>query len=65
MIVVLRKSNGSYVLAWAEPVCANRNTDPLLNNIFFRNDTNLTLFYYKGRTTYNYQLNLATGRLMK
>jgi|GEM_PF-5519073 len=65
VIVVLRKSNGSYVLAWAEPVCANRNTDPLLNNIFFRNGTNLTLFYYKGRTTYNYQLNLANGRLMK
>ncbi len=65
VIVVLRKSSGSYVLAWAEPVCANKNTDPLLNNIYFRNDSNLTLFYYKGRTTYNYQLNLATGRLMR
>ena len=65
VIVVQRKSNGSYVLAWAEPVCANKNTDPLLNNIFFRNDSNLTLFYYKGNKTYNYQLNLANGRLMK
>ena len=65
VIVIQRKSNGSYVLAWAEPVCANKNTDPLLNNIFFRNDSNLTLFYYKGNKTYNYQLNLATGRLMR
>ena len=65
VVVVLRKSNGSYVLAWAEPVCVNKSTDQLLNNIYFRNGTNLVLFYYKGRRTFNYQLSLANGRLMK
>ena len=65
VVMVQRKSNGSYVLAWAEPECANKNTDQLLNNIYFRNDSNLILFYYKGNRTFNYQLNLATGRLMK
>ena len=65
VVVVQRKSNGSYVLAWAEPVCANKSTDQLLNSIYFRNDSNLVLFYYKGRRTFNYQLSLANGRLMK
>ena len=65
VIVVQRKSNGTSVLAWAEPVCTNKNTDQLLNNIYFRDASNLTLFYYKGKRTFNYQLNLATGRLMK
>ena len=67
VVMVQRKSNGSYVLAWAEPICANKNTDQLLNNIYFRSgsDSIIVLFYYKGRRTFNYQLNLATGRLMK
>ena len=65
VIVVQRKSNGSYVLAWAEPVCVNKNRDQLLNNIYFRNDSNLVLFYYKGNRTFTYQLSLANGRLMK
>lgn len=65
VVMVLRKSNGSYVLAWAEPECANKNTDQLLNNVYFRNNSNLILFYYKGKRTFNYQLNLANGRLMK
>ena len=65
VVMVQRKSNGSYVLAWAEPVCANKSTDQLLNNVYFRDGSNLILFYYKGRRTFNYQLNLATGRLMK
>ena len=65
VIVVQRKSNGSYVLAWAEPVCVNKNRDRLLNSIYFRNASNLTMFYYKGKSTFNYQLNLANGRLMK
>lgn len=65
VIVVLRKSNGSYVLAWAEPVCKNKNTDQLLNSVYFRNASNLTMFYYIGKRTFTYQLNLANGRLMK
>ena len=67
VVMVQRKSNGSYVLAWAEPVCKNKNTDQLLNNIYFRSgsDSIIVLFYYKGNRTFNYQLNLANGRLMK
>ena len=67
VVMVQRKSNGSYVLAWAEPVCKNKNTDQYLNNIYFRSgsDSIIVLFYYKGKRTFNYQLNLANGRLMK
>jgi len=65
VIVVYSKSDKSYSLAWAEPICKNKNTDRLLNNIYFRDANNLTLYYYKGKTTFKYELNLATKVLRR
>lgn len=65
VIVGQRKSNGNWLLLWAEPVCKNKNTDNYLNNIYFRGDNTLVLFYYKGKKTFNYQINLSNSRLMR
>ena len=65
VIVAQRKSGGDYLLAWAEPVCVNKNRDRLLNNIYFESGSNLVLFYYHGRRTYKYRLNLANTRLTR
>ncbi|MBP5210890.1 MAG: hypothetical protein J6Z27_03520 [Bacteroidales bacterium] len=64
-VIVAKKSNGEYVLAWAEPVCKNKNTDPLLNTIYFEKGSQLAMFYYHGNKTYKLHLNLANGSIYK
>ena len=65
VIVSYNRSSASYSLAWAEPQCKNKNTDRLLNNIYFESGSTLALFYYKGRTTFKYRLTLANGSLRR
>lgn len=64
-VICLRSvKDGSYTLAWCEPVCKNRNRDRLLNTIYFERDgVTLALFYYKGKTTFKYRLSTASGTL--
>jgi len=65
VIVSYNRSSASYSLVWAEPVCRNKNTDRLLNSIYFESGSTLVLFYYKGRTTFKYRLALANGSLKR
>ncbi|MBQ7221933.1 MAG: hypothetical protein IJS02_00500 [Bacteroidales bacterium] len=64
-VIVAKKSNGEYMLAWAEPVCKNKNTDPLLNTVYFEKGSQLAMFYYHGNKTYKLHLNLANGSIYK
>jgi len=65
VVVAYRKSSGSWFLAWAEPVCKDKRRDALLNSIYFEKETNLALYYYRGKTTYKYHLSLANGKLVR
>lgn len=65
VVVAQKKADGSYILAWAEPVCTNKKTGRLLNSIYFEKENNLVLFYYKGKTTFKYRLNLSSGKLVR
>lgn len=65
VVCAYSKPTKSYLLVWCEPVCKNKNRDQLLNTIYFENDNTLALYYYKGKTTYKWHLNLATKALRK
>ncbi len=66
VIVSYSKSSGEYLLVWAEPVCKNKKTDRLLNSIYFEgNGSSLAMFYYHGRKTYKYRVNLSDKVLRK
>lgn len=65
MVIAKNRSTGQYLLAWVEPQCKNKKTDRLLNSVYFSNGSYLTMFYYKGKTTFTYRLNLANGTLQR
>lgn len=66
MIVSYSKGAKNHSLVWAEPECINRETDRFLSDIYFEsNGTTLVLFYYKGKTTFKYRINLASKTLKK
>jgi len=65
MVVAKNRSTGQYILAWVEPQCKNKKTDRLLNSVYFASGSNLKLYYYKGKTTFTYWLNLANGALQR
>lgn len=65
VIVAYSKTYKNYILVWCEPVCKNKNRDKLLNSIYFENDTSLAMFYYKGKTTFKYHVNLANRSLRR
>lgn len=63
VIVAYQKDSNDYILAWVEPECKDHYRDRLLNSISFTNASNLELFYYHGKRTYKYHLNLASKAL--
>lgn len=65
VIVAYSKTYNDYLLVWCEPVCVNKNRDQLLNTIYFEDDNTLDLFYYKGKTTFKYRINLATKAIRR
>ena len=65
VIVAYSKTYKNYILVWCEPVCRDKNRDKLLNNIYFEDDANLALFYYKGRTTFKNRINLASRTIRR
>lgn len=65
VIVARQKSDGEYMLAWAEPECRDSKRDRLLNNIYFSSPTVLTMNYYEGRRIFRYRLNLASKQLRR
>lgn len=65
VIVAYSKTYKNYLLVWCEPVCQNKNRDKLLNTIYFEDDNTLDLFYYKGKTTFKYRINLASKAIRR
>ncbi len=66
VIVAYSKASGEYLLVWCEPVCKNKKTDRLLNTIYFEgNGSSLAMFYYHGKKTYKYRVNLSDKTLRK
>lgn len=65
VIVAYSKAKKDYVLAWCEPVCKDKNKDKFLNTIYFDNDNSISMFYYKGKTTFKYHLNIATKSISR
>lgn len=65
VIVAYSKTYKSYLLVWCEPVCVNKNRDKLLNTIYFEDENTLDMFYYKGKTTFKYKVNLAAKSLKR
>ncbi|MDO5443439.1 MAG: hypothetical protein Q4G10_07185 [Bacteroidia bacterium] len=65
VIVAYSKANKSYNLVWVEPECKNKNRDKYLNTIYFDDANSISMFYYKGKTTFKYHVNLATHALRR
>lgn len=65
VIVVKQKSDGKYLLAWAEPECKDHYRDRLLNNILFDGTNTLKMYYYHGRQHFDYELNLASKSIRR
>lgn len=65
VIAAHQKSSNEYMLVWAEPVCKDKKSDPLLNTIYFENATSLVLYYYQGRTTYKVRVNMANKTIAR
>ena len=65
VIVVKQKSDGKYLLAWAEPECKDHYRDRLLNNILFDDTNTLKMYYYHGKRHFDYELNLASKTIRR
>ncbi len=62
VVVAYRKSSAAYYIAWVEPLGRKGAS---LNNIYFENDTNLALYYYRGNTTFKHHVNLASAKITR
>lgn len=65
VIVSRNRSTGQYSLVWVEPRCLDRKTDRLLNSIYFSGSGRLAMFYYKGNSTFKYNLSLLNGQIQR
>lgn len=66
VVVAYNKSTDEHVLVWAEPECKDHYRDRLLNNIYFKSGSStLVLFYYKGKRTFEYHINLANKSIKR
>ena len=65
-VVVVRNTKAkSNLLVWAEPQCKNKKTDRFLSSVYFENANSLVLFYYKGKSTFKYRINLANRTISR
>lgn len=66
VIVSFNRKAKNYCLVWAEPECLDPNKDRYLSDIYFENNgSTLDLFYYKGKKTFKYYINLSSKTLRK
>lgn len=65
VVVVKQKSDGNYLLAWAEVECKDHKNDRLLNSLSFTDANSMKMSYYHGRKTFNYILNIASKTLSR
>ena len=63
--VVCASHHGEWMLVWCEPKCKDRSRDRYLNTIYFEKGATLCLYYYKGRTTFKYRINLASKSIVR
>ena len=65
-VVVVRNTKAkSNLLVWAEPQCKNKKTDRFLSSVYFENANSLVLFFYKGKSTFKYRINLANRTISR
>ena len=64
-VVCERNGAGEYALVWCEPKCKDRSRDKYLNTIYFEKGATLCLYYYKGRTTFKYRINLSSKSITR
>ena len=64
-VVCERNGAGEYALVWCEPKCKDRSRDKYLNTIYFEKGATLCFYYYKGRTTFKYRINLANKNISR
>ncbi len=65
-VVAQNRSTGEYMLVWTEPECKDHARGRLLNNIYFeQGGSTLVLFYYQGRKTFKYRINLSSKTLRR
>ena len=64
-VVCEQNGAGEYALVWCEPKCKDRSRDKYLNTIYFEKGSTLCLYYYKGRTTFKYRINLASKSITR
>ena len=65
VLVVRNTASGSYILAWALPICRNRQTQYYLKNFYFENETTLAMIYYKGSSMTKIRINLANKTILR
>lgn len=65
VLVVRNTSSGNYILAWALPICTNRQTQWYLKNFYFDNETTLAMIYYKGSSMTKIRINLANKTVIR
>ena len=64
-LVIRNTSNGNYILAWALPICTNRQTQWYLKNFYFENETTLAMIYYKGSSMTKIRINLSNKTILR
>ncbi|MGN1225716.1 MAG: hypothetical protein ACI4TL_00600 [Candidatus Cryptobacteroides sp.] len=65
-VVVVRNTKAkSNLLVWAEPECKNKKKDRYLSTVYFENANSLVLYFYKGKTTFKYRINLANRTISR
>ena len=64
-VVCEKNASGDYSLVWCEPKCKDRSRDKYLNTIYFEKGATLCLYYYKGRTTFKYRINLSSKNITR
>ncbi len=65
-VVAQNRSTGEYLLVWTEPECKDHARGRLLNNIYFeQGSSTLVLFYYEGKRTFKYRVNLSSKSLRR
>lgn len=65
VIVAKRNSSPEYALAWAEPSAVDKSRDRYVKSIYFQSDNTLAVIFYKGKSMFKYNLNLATHELSR
>lgn len=56
---------GRKTLVWCEQQCTDKTSEKYLHTIFFEQKSTITLFYYHGRKSYKYRINLENGRITR